>query len=136
MRAIRNIASAGRTVVCTIHQPSEEIFGMFDNLLLLQRGGEVVYFGDLGPKAQYTRGDGTTAEYNTSKNLTDHLAKQIPGSKKKDDENPAEFMLNCLLGAKNKYSGHDKKMSISTTPNQSPEEARVEQINVPMWWTP
>ena len=41
MRAIRNLAAAGRTVVCTIHQPSEEIFGMFDRCLLLQRGGEV-----------------------------------------------------------------------------------------------
>jgi hypothetical protein len=35
-------------VISTIHQPSREIFLMFDDLLLLQRGGWQVYFGPLG----------------------------------------------------------------------------------------
>jgi ABC-type multidrug transport system permease subunit len=48
MRVIRRIASAGRTVVCTIHQPSAEVFFAFDNLLLLAPGGRQVYFGPLG----------------------------------------------------------------------------------------
>ncbi|KDO27884.1 hypothetical protein SPRG_07156 [Saprolegnia parasitica CBS 223.65] len=51
MAGIRKIASTGRTVVCTIHQPSAEVFEMFDSLLLLKRGGETVFFGDLGAKA-------------------------------------------------------------------------------------
>ena len=53
MAGIRKIASTGRTVVCTIHQPSAEVFEMFDNLLLLKRGGETVFFGDLGIKAAH-----------------------------------------------------------------------------------
>jgi ABC-type multidrug transport system ATPase subunit len=36
MSAIRNVASSGRTVMVTIHQPSIEIFESFDTLLLLQ----------------------------------------------------------------------------------------------------
>jgi len=52
MAAVRRIAGTGRTVVCTIHQPSEEIFLMFDNLLLLQSGGIVVYNGPLGRDAR------------------------------------------------------------------------------------
>ncbi|EQC40470.1 hypothetical protein SDRG_02363, partial [Saprolegnia diclina VS20] len=51
MTGIRKIASTGRTVVCTIHQPSTEVFEMFDSLLLLKRGGETVFFGDLGTNA-------------------------------------------------------------------------------------
>lgn len=31
-----------------IHQPSAELFGVFDRLLLLRPGGQTVYFGDLG----------------------------------------------------------------------------------------
>jgi len=48
IRATKNIASTGRAVVCTIHQPSYALFSVFDRLLLLKRGGRTVYFGDLG----------------------------------------------------------------------------------------
>lgn len=48
MRAMRRIADSGRTVCATIHQPSAAVFEMFDDLLLLKRGGNVVFFGELG----------------------------------------------------------------------------------------
>ena len=48
MRTVRNTVDTGRTVVCTIHQPSIDIFEAFDELLLLKRGGRIIYFGELG----------------------------------------------------------------------------------------
>jgi len=48
MRAVRNTVNTGRTVVCTIHQPSIDIFESFDELLLMKRGGRVIYAGELG----------------------------------------------------------------------------------------
>ncbi|XP_074327306.1 ABC transporter G family member 29-like [Apium graveolens] len=48
MRTIRNTVDTGRTVVCTIHQPSIDIFEAFDELLLLKSGGQVIYSGPLG----------------------------------------------------------------------------------------
>ncbi|CAL4924482.1 unnamed protein product [Urochloa decumbens] len=48
MRTVRNTVDTGRTVVCTIHQPSIDIFEAFDELLLLKRGGRVIYGGSLG----------------------------------------------------------------------------------------
>ena len=48
VRVIRKIAQRGRSVVCTIHQPSADLFDQFDRLLLLKSGGKEVYFGNVG----------------------------------------------------------------------------------------
>ena len=41
MRIVRNTV-AGRTVVCTIHQPSIDIFAAFDEVLISQRWGNKI----------------------------------------------------------------------------------------------
>ena len=51
MRTVRNVGNSNRAVLVTIHQPSIEIFEAFDNLLLLQRGGRITYFGELGKES-------------------------------------------------------------------------------------
>nr|KJB54139.1 hypothetical protein B456_009G022400 [Gossypium raimondii] len=51
MRTVRNIVNTGRTIVCTIHQPSIDIFESFDELLFMKRGGELIYAGPLGPNS-------------------------------------------------------------------------------------
>ncbi|XP_042478937.1 pleiotropic drug resistance protein 3-like isoform X4 [Macadamia integrifolia] len=48
MRAVRNVVDTGRTVVCTIHQPSIDIFEAFDELVLMKTGGRIIYAGPLG----------------------------------------------------------------------------------------
>ncbi|CAL5429119.1 unnamed protein product [Camellia sinensis] len=51
MRTVRNIVNTGRTIVCTIHQPSIDIFESFDELLLMKRGGKLIYAGPLGTQS-------------------------------------------------------------------------------------
>lgn len=48
IRSIKRVAASGRSIVCTIHQPSQLIFNAFDSLLLLKTGGQMVFFGELG----------------------------------------------------------------------------------------
>ncbi|KAJ4836415.1 ABC transporter G member 36 [Turnera subulata] len=48
MRTVRNTVDTGRTVVCTIHQPSIDIFNSFDELFLLKKGGQEIYAGPIG----------------------------------------------------------------------------------------
>ncbi|GER36148.1 pleiotropic drug resistance protein [Striga asiatica] len=52
MRTVRNTVDTGRTVVCTIHQPSIDIFEAFDELLLMKRGGQMIYAGPLGRESR------------------------------------------------------------------------------------
>lgn len=42
---LRGIADGGRTVITTIHSPSAEVFRLFDDVVLLARGGVVAYSG-------------------------------------------------------------------------------------------
>jgi ABC-type multidrug transport system ATPase subunit/ABC-type multidrug transport system permease subunit len=44
VEGMKTLAASGRTVLCTIHQPSTEVFNRFDKLLLLSAGCPI-YFG-------------------------------------------------------------------------------------------
>lgn len=81
MRGLKRIALTGRAVCATIHQPSIAIFNSFDSLLLLKRGGEVVFYGELGDQSshliEYLQGYATTP-------LIQH------------GENPATWMLTSI----------------------------------------
>uniref|UniRef100_H3H0C6 AAA+ ATPase domain-containing protein n=1 Tax=Phytophthora ramorum TaxID=164328 RepID=H3H0C6_PHYRM len=75
------VVRTGRTVLCTIHQPSISIFELFDGLLLLQKGGFTAYFGDLG--------------VNSVKML--EYFESIPGTKEiRPQYNPATYMLEVI----------------------------------------
>ena len=49
---LRELAHAGRTVICTIHQPSSGLFKTFTDLLLMA-AGRVVYFGKAEESIHY-----------------------------------------------------------------------------------
>jgi hypothetical protein len=80
MRGMKRIAVSGRAVCATIHQPSIAIFRDFDNLLLLKRGGEVVFFGSLGEN---------------SVNLIQYLERYEATPKIRAGENAATWMLTA-----------------------------------------
>jgi energy-coupling factor transporter ATP-binding protein EcfA2/ABC-type multidrug transport system permease subunit len=84
MRTVRNTVDTGRTVVCTIHQPSIDIFEAFDELLLMQRGGRVLYAGPLGHHSQ---------------KLIDYFEAVEGVPKIKDGINPSTWMLEVTSQA-------------------------------------
>lgn len=45
VQTLKNVARRRRTVISSIHQPSSEVFALFDDLLLLSNG-ETIYFGE------------------------------------------------------------------------------------------
>ncbi|XP_027084053.1 pleiotropic drug resistance protein 2 [Coffea arabica] len=92
MRTVRNTVDTGRTVVCTIHQPSIDIFEAFDELLLMKRGGQVIYAGPLGRH---------------SHKLVEYF-EAVPGVPKiKEGHNPATWMLDVSTSAMEAQLGVD-----------------------------
>lgn len=53
MRTLKNLADAGHTVICSIHQPSSTIFELCDDIALLSGGGRVAYSGEREKAAAY-----------------------------------------------------------------------------------
>jgi ABC-type multidrug transport system ATPase subunit len=41
---LKNLSRDGRTVIASIHQPSSEVFDLFENLFLLS-SGQTIFFG-------------------------------------------------------------------------------------------
>jgi len=126
VRVIRKVARTGRSVVCTIHQPSAEVFFLFDRMLLLQSGGFPVFFGELGPKAI---------------NLEQYLTEIPEVDERPVEVNPASWMLDVIgagtaLGkqAKALESG-DAPVVVVETPEASAApvhnhaKGRVEKFN-------
>ncbi|KAH7305560.1 ABC-2 type transporter-domain-containing protein [Stachybotrys elegans] len=91
VRFLRKLTEAGQAVLCTIHQPSAVLFEHFDELLLLEAGGRVVYHGELGKDSQ------RLIQYFES-----HGAKKCP-----PDANPAEYMLEAIGAGDPNYRGKD-----------------------------
>ncbi|KAG2347847.1 pleiotropic drug resistance ABC transporter [Suillus weaverae] len=77
---LRELADHGQAILCTIHQPSAELFQIFDRLLLLGKGGQTVYFGDIGENSS------------TILNYLERNGAPRCGS----DANPAEYILDVI----------------------------------------
>ena len=79
VRFLRKLAASGQAILCTIHQPNALLFENFDRLILLKRGGKVVYNGAIGKDSAVIRS---------------YFAAN--GAHCPDDANPAEFMLEAI----------------------------------------
>ncbi|KAK5995296.1 ABC multidrug transporter I [Cladobotryum mycophilum] len=112
VRFLKKLAAAGQAILCTIHQPNASLFENFDRLLLLQRGGRTVYFGDIGKDASILR------DY-----LKRHGAEAAP------TDNVAEYMLEAIGAGSMPRVGDRDWADIW---DDSPELAQVKQDIIQM----
>ena len=112
VRFLRKLTAAGQKILCTIHQPNALLFQSFDRLLLLQRGGETVYFGDIGKDSQV---------------LIDYLERN--GAKVPGDANPAEFMLEAIGAGSQKRIGGDWHVKWKESPEFAEVKEEIKRLN-------
>lgn len=74
IQSIKNLATDGRTIISSIHQPSSEVFALFDDLYLLS-GGETVYFGEAKTGIQFFAESGFPCP--SRRNPSDHFLRCI-----------------------------------------------------------
>ncbi|XP_062203923.1 ABC transporter G family member 41-like isoform X2 [Phragmites australis] len=116
MRAVKNVADTGRTVVCTIHQPSIEIFEAFDELMLMKRGGELIYAGPLG--------------HHSCKIIQYFQA--IPGVPKiKDNYNPSTWMLEATSTSMEAQLGVDFAQIYRDSSMCKDKDTLVKRLSIP-----
>lgn len=83
--ALQNLAKNGRTIICTIHQPSAMIYEMFDHIYLIV-DGQCMYAG-------------------TPANTVSYFARQ--GFQCPKYHNPADYMLDVVNG---EYGNYDNQL--------------------------
>lgn len=105
-RILRNVAHRyGRTIVCTIHQPSSEVFNIFDDLIVLAEG-EVVYHGPVQEMVSYFK----TIGYECPNNF-----------------NPADFLFMDVLNAGGSGGDDDKYDFIAANQDDAAARAKAKE---------
>ncbi|XP_076952055.1 pleiotropic drug resistance protein 1-like isoform X2 [Bidens hawaiensis] len=116
MRTVRNTVNTGRTVVCTIHQPSIDIFEAFDELFLMKRGGQEIYVGPVGRH---------------SCDLIEYFESIDGVSKIKDGYNPATWMLEISASAQELALGVDFAEIYKNSELYKSNKALITELSVP-----
>ncbi|AQK96537.1 ABC transporter G family member 40 [Zea mays] len=116
MRTVRNTVNTGRTVVCTIHQPSIDIFEAFDELFLMKRGGEEIYVGPVGQN---------------SSRLIEYFEGIEGISNIKDGYNPATWMLEVTSSSQEEILGVDFSEIYRRSELYQRNKALIEELSAP-----
>ncbi|DBA93405.1 TPA: hypothetical protein ACH3X2_003675 [Trebouxia sp. C0005] len=82
--ALQQVAHMGVTIAAVIHQPSYEIFQMFDDILLLAKGGRTAFYGPEGQVQGYFEKLGYALPQRT---------------------NPADVYMDIIAGIKSRVDG-------------------------------
>ena len=131
MSTVRQLAKQ-IAVICTIHQPSAEIVLMFDWLLLMRPGGEVVYFNPVQHLPRFFKEKGL-GECPKDKNIADFALDQIrtldtavEKAKGKDEEEKKEEK-NGEEGKEDEDGKNEKDQNQSVGKEGQPDEGEAVQ---------
>ena len=131
VETLSRLAGQGRTVICTIHQPSSQIVEMFDKVLLMAEG-RTAFLGHVSSANKFLESCGypCPAHYNPADHWVETLA-VVPGKETESRERlnhvTAEFDRSEEGRAVKEMAGTDNSSSVgSSHQKKSPYKAS--------WW--
>ena len=92
VKFLKKLSLQGQAILCTIHQPSKSVISYFDNIYLLKRGGECVYFGQTVDACDYFVSKDDSLVYD------------------RENDNLADFIID-VVGKSNANGGKDYEMA-------------------------
>lgn len=120
---LRNLARDGRTVLCSIHQPSSEVFELFDDLCLLS-GGKQVFFGPLAGAQEFFANAGFPCP--PMRNPSDHYLRHINS----DFDRVNNSLTNSSAGGNSGKFKRDEENQYINCSNPMNRISTAEQVRV------
>ncbi|XP_052810071.1 protein white-like isoform X2 [Mya arenaria] len=106
VQTLKGMADKGKTVVCTIHQPSSEVFALFDHLLIMAEG-RVAFMGEMKHALEVFKRSGFPCPVNFNPaDFYIHTMAVIPG---KETECKAQIESIC-----DKFQSSDESKTMLT----------------------
>ena len=103
IRVLRKLADAGRTIVCTIHQPRVDAFRLF-HMVFLMNAGTLLYFGPMSKIVDYFTALGD-AKHQQGEIIRHESVRELvkrssqPYEEDEEEINPADFVLDMTRGS-------------------------------------
>merc|ERR1719427_2077717 len=125
MDMMMDLARQGRTVICTIHQPSSQIYAKFDRLLLLAEG-RTAYLGNANTAAQFFDSVGFPCPMNY--NPADHFVETLAIQPEREEESKRQIEVVTSAFQSSKH-GRDLINEIRSEETGITEDDQTESDN-------
>lgn len=129
---LKNLASQGYcTVVCTIHQPQQKLFQLFDNLILMKKG-QIVYQGSVSKSILFLESIGMSCPPGT--NPADHLIDAISQNRRESVVERIDQSANKTVPVNLSLGFERGPFSLKSTQNWFAQFMTLSRRNFQQYW--
>lgn len=144
VQTLRKLADSGKTVIAVIHQPSQSVFSMFDDLLLMSEG-KLMYYGEVSNVRSYFAelGYPCASDTGTAEHVLDVISRSNAGNLESDErlskvsacsrklvENLSFSSERSQIIDSKRHYRHNHKLKIVCKSEKSPSAGIVKQFKL------